>query len=191
MAQYGFLRRKVPRFWSCRALLGDWLQGGFIPDVSSLSSQKCGFLVPSQIILYLSYIYKHHELSVHLSFFLDGHEHRRYPCRLSSGLITLVVGLASLHPNAARSMPDGPVVAREFQAGSASRYVPYLSILRPQTHTLYAEEYRHGQPRPSRRPQQRHHAQPGVRLPWLLWKSLCDYDLWPLYILGLTLPRRP
>src|ERR1700733_9036452 len=55
-------------FLACRALLGI-LQGGFIPDVGmnfSSSSVLANFL---QVILYLSYFYKHHELSIRLGFF--------------------------------------------------------------------------------------------------------------------------
>ena len=54
-------------FLMCRCLLGI-LQGGFIPDVSADSMG--GFSSSHhQVILYLSYFYKHHELSLRLGFF--------------------------------------------------------------------------------------------------------------------------
>ena len=70
MAQFGLQGRTS--FLVCRALLAI-LQGGFIPDVrASKASYGNGMFVNSsftQIVLYLSYFYKHHELSVRLSFF--------------------------------------------------------------------------------------------------------------------------
>ena len=52
VASSQFLLSGRTSFFICRAILGT-LQGGFIPDV----------------VLYLSYFYKHHELSIRLGFF--------------------------------------------------------------------------------------------------------------------------
>ena len=63
-------------FLVCRCLLGV-LQGGFIPDVSQgpldmLESRRSALAEThtiEQVILYLSYFYKHHELTLRLGFF--------------------------------------------------------------------------------------------------------------------------
>jgi hypothetical protein len=55
-------------FVLCRALLG-MLQGGFIPEVNKIIPVLGQMLILEQIILYLSYFYKHHELSLRLGFF--------------------------------------------------------------------------------------------------------------------------
>jgi hypothetical protein len=60
-------------FLACRALLAI-LQGGFIPDVSSSPNGREGDTCPAdhennKVILYLSYFYKAHELSLRLAFF--------------------------------------------------------------------------------------------------------------------------
>lgn len=65
-AQY-YLKGRTS-FLVCRALLG-MLQGGFIPEVRVLLSFGSTYLTFNQIILYLSYFYKHHELSLRLGFF--------------------------------------------------------------------------------------------------------------------------
>ncbi len=64
-AQY-FLKGRTS-FLVCRVLLG-MLQGGFIPEVRLLLSPSLPYLTSKQIILYLSYLYKHHELSLRLGF---------------------------------------------------------------------------------------------------------------------------
>jgi hypothetical protein len=64
-SQY-FLKDRTS-FLVCRALLG-MLQGGFIPEVCFRSSTwEC--ILMYQVVLYLSYFYKAHELSVRLGFF--------------------------------------------------------------------------------------------------------------------------
>jgi hypothetical protein len=55
-------------FLICRALLG-MLQGGFIPEARTFILHTSTHTHCEQIILYLSYFYKHHELSLRLGFF--------------------------------------------------------------------------------------------------------------------------
>ncbi|GKT61724.1 phthalate transporter [Colletotrichum tofieldiae] len=155
-------------FLACRALLG-LLQGGFIPDV----------------ILYLSYFYKHHELSLRLGFFwtamsiadilsailaygilhmrgLEGHAGWRW-LFLVEGLLTLVIGIFGF-----LLMPAGPCQTSREEIIMVNR------VLRED---------------PSK--SSMHNREPIT--PSLLWDSLKDYDLWPLYILGLTfqIPMTP
>ncbi|GLI72675.1 hypothetical protein PoHVEF18_000856 [Penicillium ochrochloron] len=115
MGQYG-LHGKTS-FLVCRALLGI-LQGGFIPDV----------------ILYLSYFYKHHELSLRLGFFwtamniadiiagflafgllhlrgVQGQSGWRW-LFLIEGLITLLIGLSAYI-----LMPPGPCQTANWSRG--------------------------------------------------------------------------
>ncbi|GJC78303.1 putative transporter YIL166C [Colletotrichum liriopes] len=176
-------------FLACRALLG-LLQGGFIPDVSNYS-ELCDVQKPwlicylVQVILYLSYFYKHHELSLRLGFFwtamsiadilsailaygilhmrgLEGHAGWRW-LFLVEGLLTLVIGIFGF-----LLMPAGPCQTSREEIIMVNR------VLRED---------------PSK--SSMHNREPIT--PSLLWDSLKDYDLWPLYILGLTfqIPMTP
>ncbi|EPE08461.1 major facilitator superfamily transporter [Ophiostoma piceae UAMH 11346] len=166
-------------FLATRALLG-LLQGGFIPD----------------IILYLSYFFKGTELPFRLALFwtslrvtdivapilafgllrlrgLHGYEGWRW-LFLIEGIFTLTVGLWSwfmmaASPTQTRSWwrPKGWFTERE-------EIIIVNRILRDD---------------PSKGDM---HNRQAVDLK-LLWKSLLDYDLWPIYIIGLTfqLPTGP
>ncbi|KAE8314007.1 hypothetical protein BDV41DRAFT_587725 [Aspergillus transmontanensis] len=192
MAQYGLKGRSS--FLACRALLG-LLQGGFIPDV----------------ILYLSYFYKSHELSVRLSFFwtaynladilasflafgllrlrgVQGQAGWRW-LFLIEGLITLLVGLIAFI-----LMPPGPCETANWSRGKKGWFTPRQVLhhisrchLPPiQNLTASSEETimvnRIIRDDPSKGTM--HNREPIT--PKLLWKSLCDYDLWPIYAIGLT-----
>ncbi|KAH8912691.1 major facilitator superfamily transporter [Coniochaeta sp. PMI_546] len=162
-------------FLVTRALLGI-LQGGFIPDV----------------ILYLSYFYKHHELSLRLGFFwtamsiadilsaifaygllhmrgVSGQSGWRW-LFLIEGLLTLVIGVFSF-----LLMPAGPcATASWFRGKDGEEKIIVNRVLRED---------------PSK--SSMHNRQPVT--PKLLWQSLKDFDLWPLYILGLSfqIPMTP
>ncbi|PQE23609.1 phthalate transporter protein [Rutstroemia sp. NJR-2017a BVV2] len=160
-------------YLACRALLGV-IQGGFIPD----------------IILYLSYFYKHHELSIRLSFFWTamsladviaaflayGLLHLRGTLGKSGwrwlflieGLFTLVVGLAAFI-----LMPPSPTQTASKLRGEKGWFTE-------REETIIVNRVIREDPTKSGM----HNRQPLT--PKLLWKSMCDYDLWPLYIIGLT-----
>ncbi|KAE8376058.1 hypothetical protein BDV26DRAFT_282968 [Aspergillus bertholletiae] len=152
MAKYGLTAKSS--FLACRALLGI-LQGGFIPDV----------------ILYLSYFYKSHELFLTFGLLhlrgVQGQSGWRW-LFLIKGLITMIVGLIAFI-----LMPPGPCQTANWARGKKGWFtareetIMVNRVIRddPSKGTLHNRE-----PIP----------------PKLLWKSLCDYDLWPLYALGLT-----
>ncbi|KAJ0159933.1 putative transporter [Colletotrichum tanaceti] len=167
-------------FLFCRALLG-LLQGGFIPDV----------------ILYLSYFYKHHELSLRLGFFwtamsaadilsallaygilhlrgFRGHAGWRI-LFLVEGLFTLVVGVFGF-----LLMPAGPCQTASWFRGRRGWFTE-----REET-VMVMRTLREDPGKSSM-----HNREPIT--PRLLWDSLRDYDLWPIYLLGLTfqIPMAP
>ncbi|KUI57451.1 hypothetical protein VP1G_04784 [Cytospora mali] len=167
-------------FIACRALLG-MLQGGFIPD----------------IILYLSYFYKHHELSIRLGYFWTGMSiadilsalmaygllHMRGVAGLAGwrwlfmieGILTFVVGLIAY-----LLMPAGPCHTASWFRGKNGWFTE-------REQTIIVNRVIRDDPSKS----DMHNREPVT--PRLLWKSLKDFDLWPLYILGLTfqIPTTP
>ncbi|KAK3502177.1 major facilitator superfamily domain-containing protein [Neurospora crassa] len=150
-AQFWFQGRTL--FLACRALLGI-LQGGFIPDV----------------ILHLSYFYKHHELSLRLGFLwtamsiadiasallaygllhvrgVQGHAGWRW-LFLIGGLMTLVIGIFAFV-----LMPAGPCHTASWFRGNNGWLTEKEEKI-------------------------------------IVNRSLKDFDLWPIYILGLVFQMR-
>ncbi|TFK28547.1 allantoate permease [Coprinopsis marcescibilis] len=177
LAQYWLTGRTT--FLVCRALLG-FMQGGFIPD----------------LILYLSYFYTKNELPIRLSIFwmsmhvcsilasflafgvlrmrgILGKEGWRW-LFLIEGLITLLIGIATFF-----KMPPGPTQTKTWfrPKGWFTERQEIIAVTRvirddPSKGDMHNRE---------------------ALTPKLLWKALCDFDLWPLYIIGLLfgIPATP
>ncbi|KIJ14621.1 Anion:Cation symporter family protein [Paxillus involutus ATCC 200175] len=158
-------------FLGCRALLG-LLQGGFIPD----------------LVLYLSYFYNKTELPIRLALFwmssnlcsivasflaygilhLDGVAGQagwRWLFMIE-GLITLVIGIATFF-----NMPASPTQSKTWfrPKGWFTEREEVIMVNR-----ILRDDPTKGDM----------HNREGLT-PRRLWTAVCDYDMWPLYILGL------
>ncbi|KAL4911340.1 hypothetical protein BDW74DRAFT_164867 [Aspergillus multicolor] len=159
-------------FLALRVIIGV-LQGGFIPD----------------IILYLSYFFKSDELPLRLAIFwmanrltdvvspliaygvlhmrgTHGQEGWRW-LFLIEGLLTLLIGIWSIF-----QMAPSPTQTKAFWRphgwfNAHEEKIMVNRILRddPSKGDMHNRE---------------------AITPKLLWRSLCDYDLWPIYAIGLT-----
>ncbi|TEB29990.1 allantoate permease [Coprinellus micaceus] len=166
-------------FLVCRALLG-FAQGGFIPD----------------LILYLSYFYTKNELPLRLTLFwismhvctilgsflafgvlrmrgILGRAGWRWLFLVEGG-ITLIVGIATFF-----RMPPGPTQTKTWfrPKGWFTEEEEVIAVSR-----ILRDDPSKGD---------MHNRQ--ALTPRKLWRALCDYDLWPLYIIGLLfgIPATP
>ncbi|GAB5589362.1 hypothetical protein Unana1_04262 [Umbelopsis nana] len=167
-------------FFATRGLLGG-LEGGFIPD----------------IVLYLSYFYKGAELPIRLSYFwvslttttvggsflaygllhlrgVNGWAGWRY-LFLIEGALTLVVGIISLF-----YLPASPTQTKGILRGKDGWFSEREEII--MVNRILRDDPSKGD--------MNNRTAVGPRD---LWKSLCDYDNWGLYLIGLLsfIPMNP
>lgn len=170
----------VKTFYATRALLG-LLEGGFIPDV----------------VLYLSFFYTSKELPIRLSFFWGAYistqivsallaygilhlrQHTgwagwRWLFALEGGL-TCLIGIFSWF-----YLPPSPTQTKGYLRGKDGWFNECEEKIMV-NRILRDDPAKGGM-----------HNRQGLA-PSLLWEALCDYDMWPLYILGLTwsIPATP
>ncbi|KAI9706248.1 MAG: hypothetical protein M1820_004823 [Bogoriella megaspora] len=169
-------------FYACRALLG-LIEGGFIPDT----------------ILYLSYFYTSAELPRRLSFFWTSYEltqivsaflafgilHLRGYNGLAGwrwlfaieGLITGVIGIVTYF-----YLPASP-----YQANRGSKLLKKPNWFTEREEKITANRILRDDPSKG----DMHNRQAlDFRM---FWQCLCDFHMWPIYLLGLTwlIPNNP
>ncbi|KAH8883440.1 MFS general substrate transporter [Thozetella sp. PMI_491] len=167
-------------FYLTRCLLG-LIEGGFIPDV----------------VLYLSYFYKSRELPIRLSFFwgsyistnilsaflafgilhmrgLTGWAGWRWLFALE-GALTAIIGVLSWF-----YLPPSPTQTKSWFRGKEGWFTEREEVIMV-NRILRDDPGKGGM-----------HNRQGLT-PSLLWAALTDFDLWPIYILGLTwsIPATP
>ncbi|KAF3346474.1 hypothetical protein VD0002_g606 [Verticillium dahliae] len=167
-------------FYATRALLG-LLEGGFIPDA----------------ILYLTYFYTSKELPIRLSYFytssyltqiiaaflavgifqlrgVGGWEGWRWMFAIEGGLTALIGVFSYLY------MPPSPTQTASWFRGRKGWFTEREEVVMV-NRILRDDPSKGGM-----------HNRQGLTLP-LLWASLTDVDLWPIYLMGFTvlMPLRP
>lgn len=167
-------------FWATRALLG-LIEGGFIPDN----------------ILYLSYYYKSTELPRRLSYFwtayqstqivsaflaygilrmrgIDGLAGWRWLFALE-GLLTGLIGIVSY-----LYLPPSPCQTASWFRGKNGWFTERQEKI--MVNRVIRDDPSKGDM----------HNRQGLN-PFMLWECLCDWHMWPVYLLGLTwlIPNQP
>ncbi|KAI3392000.1 hypothetical protein diail_6353 [Diaporthe ilicicola] len=167
-------------FYATRCLLG-LVEGGFIPDV----------------VLYLSFFYKSRELPIRLSFFwgayistqiisallaygilhlreITGWAGWRWLFALEGGLTTIIGLFAGVYMPPSPTQTKGWFRGRDGWFNEREEKIMVNRVLRD-------DPAKGGM-----------HNRQGLTLT-LLWEALCDYDLWPIYLLGITwtIPATP
>lgn len=170
----------VSTYYATRSLLG-LLEGGFIPDV----------------VLYLSFFYKSKELPIRLSFFWGAYISTQIVSALLAygilhlrnttgwagwrwlfaieGGLTLLIGILAWF-----YLPPSPTQTKGYLRGKNGWFNEREEKIMV-NRILRDDPAKGGM-----------HNRQGLT-PSLLWEALCDYDMWPLYLLGLTwsIPATP
>ncbi|KAG6359835.1 hypothetical protein INS49_010888 [Diaporthe citri] len=157
------------------------VEGGFIPDV----------------VLYLSFFYKSKELPIRLSFFWGSY--------ITTQIISALLAFGILHLRAETGWAGWRWLFA-LEGGLTTIIGLFAGIYMPPSPTQTASWFRGRDGWFSEREEKimvnrvlrddpakgGMHNRQGLTLT-LLWEALCDYDLWPIYLLGITwnIPSTP